>query len=246
MNDKPPVTMMHESWEPPPELAGPTPRPFRWKQVGIVIPAVVVFIFFVGLGMFGATWHAADESNRLRKEGQITDATITRIWTDGASYKVAYEFPIAGKTMSGESEIPQRRWKNLQSGSHIPVKYVPGEPDYNQLAFVSDTPTPYWLPGVIFVLWIFLLYLVISSVLRERRLLRYGRAAPGMITGIKTQAPNYGYVLKYEFQLADGTLVNGKSVATVAHSRDEVIVLYDPKHPRRNRIYTIKTARVKT
>jgi len=254
MNDQPPVTMMHESWEPPPELAGPTPRRIQWRVVGIVNIALIVVLFFIGFGILGATLRSADEGKRLKEEGRITDATVTRTWSESGgrsmNYKVAYEFSVEGKTQTGESGIAQRRWKELHVGSHTPVKYVPGQPDYNQLSLAYVTPTSYWVPLAVFVLWIFMLALAIPPVRKERFLLKYGQAAPGMITSTKAtsggRTPKYGYIIKYEFQLSDGTIVNGKTRRDVARNRDEVTVLYDPKHPRRNDIYPTKMARIKS
>jgi len=254
MNDKPPVTMMHESWEPPAELSGPTPRRFKWKVVGIVNISLIVVLFFIGFGILGATWRSADEGKRLKEEGQITDATVTRTWSESGSrsmyYKVAYEFSVEGKTLTGESGISQRKWEQLHAGSHTPVKYVPGQPDYNQLSLAYDTPTSYWVPVAVLMLWIFLLALAIPPVRQERFLLKYGQAAPGMITNIKAtsggRTPKYGYVIRYEFQLSDGTIVNGKTRRDVARSRDEVTILYDQKHPRRSDIYPTKMARIKS
>jgi len=254
MNDKPPITIMHESWEPPAELSGPTPRRLKWKVVGIVNMAQIVLLFFIGLGSFGATWHSADESNRLKKEGQITDGTVTRTWTESGGrstyYKVAYEFSVDRNTVRGESGISGRSWKELRIGSHTPVKYVPGQPDYNQLALAHDTPTTYWLPVAVFVFWMFVLALAIPPVRKERFLLKHGQPAPGMITNIKATSggpsPKYGYILKYEFQLSDGTIVNGKTRRGVARSRQEVTVLYDPKHPRRSDIYPTRMARIES
>jgi len=254
MNDKPPVTMMHESWQPPPELAGKTPRRFKWTGVGIANLAMIVVLFFIGLGVLGGTWRSADEGKRLKEEGQITDATVTRAWSESGSrslhYKIAYEFSVDGKTISGESGISQRESKELHVGSHTPVKYVPGQPDYNQLALAHDTPTPYWVPLGVFVFWIFMLALAVLPVRKERLLLKYGRCAPGRVTNTKAtsggRSPKYGYIIKYEFQLSDGTIVNGKTRRNVARSREEVIVLYDPKHPRRSDIYPTKLGRIKS
>jgi hypothetical protein len=246
---------MHEDWHPPPELAGPTPRRFKWNGVGIAGILLRCLLILVGLGILGNVWRAADESHRLKQEGQIKDATVTRKWSEpgrsGRYYKVAYEFSAGGKTLSGEAEIPQQKWKELESGGHVPVKYVPDMPEYNQLSSADETMTPYWLPLTVFALWIFLLTRAVNSIRMEMRLLRYGQAAPGRITYTKATSggasPKYGYIMKYEYQLSDGTVLNGNTrQSRFTAGGSEVIVIYDPKDPRISEIYPTATARIKS
>ena len=71
MNDRLPPTMMHESWEPPPELIGAVPRRVKWKGGGIANIALTPVFFFIGLGILGGTWQSADEDHRLKQEGQV-------------------------------------------------------------------------------------------------------------------------------------------------------------------------------
>jgi hypothetical protein len=248
VNSRPPSTRMHESWQPPPELAGSLPREFKWKRDGFVYIAMAVAIFVIGFGVLAATWQNADEDHRLKQDSQVTDSTVTRTWSESASrgyhYKVAYEFSASGKSYKGESELSQRNWKGLQVGSHTPVKYVSDWPEYNRLALAYQSLMSYWVPFGVFAFWIFMLALAVHPIRKERRLLRFGQAAPALVTSSPpSRRPKYGYITAYEFQLSDGTACKGSTQRDRFNQKgDWITVLYDPEHPRRSDIYPTRLA----
>ena len=255
MNEPTHFTRMQESWEPPPELSGPTPRQLKWTSGGVANLVLAFLIVVLGFGIVGAIYGAADQDHRLKQEGQETDAIVRGKWTvSGRStgYKVAYEFSAGGQTLRGESQIPHSRWQGLSAGSHIPVKYVPSEPTINRAsaAFEQVALLPYWVPLAAFLFWIWMVYLAVSQIRKEKRLLKYGQAAAGIITNTPKRVfrgpPRYGYVIQYEFQLPDGPSIKGKTQRDAWYQAGRpVCVLYDPRHPRRNSIYPLRLCRVR-
>lgn len=237
---------MDDSWSPPPELCGPKPRQLKWKSGGVITVALTCFIFLVGFGILGAVGQTVDWNHRLKLEGKPADALVTRTWSESRKYSVAYQFSAEGKNLRGESEIPHRKWQGLSAGSHLPVTYVPAEPQINRAASAYETPLPGWLPPAIFAGWVGMLILAAYPVWKERRLLRYGEPAAGVITSHSSgRVPKYGYITSYEFQVPEGRTVKGsvQRDRMYFHGSTECI-LYDPKHPRVNGIYPLRLLRI--
>jgi Protein of unknown function (DUF3592) len=239
-----------ESWRPPPELCGSTPRQLKWTSRGVLNLVLSFVIVFFGFGLVFGVYEAANQDHRLKQEGKETDAIVTRTWRESMKtihYKVAYEFSAGGQTVRGESEIPHRKGQALTVGSHMPVKYVPSEPAINRAAVAYERLVPYWVPLVAFVFWIGMIALAVFPIRKERRLMKFGQLAAGVITNNpRGRLPKYGYVVKYEFQLPDGSTVIGKTQRDAwFHSGQTVCVIYDPKRPRRNGIYPLRLSRIR-
>jgi hypothetical protein len=236
-------------WTPPPEFCISTPRPMKWTKAGVANLVLAFLIGFLGFGVVGAVYDAANRDHRLKDEGKEIDGVVKRTWTEDLRtihYHVAYEFPAAGKTVQGEAELSKRKWQALSRGVSIPVKYVPSDPEINQPAVAYARLTPYWVPLAVFLGWIGMLSLAMFPIRKERRLLRYGQAAAGVVTNTsKGIRPKYGYIGKYEFQLPDGTTIKGKTQRDrTFHAGGRVCIVYDPKRPRRNDIYPLRLARI--
>lgn len=231
-----------DSWNAPAELCGPTPRKLKYTSGGIGTVILVFLIVFFGFGIVAAIYDDANQDHRLKQEAKQTDATVTRKWTASRANIVAYEFSTGGQTVRGESGIPYRKWQALAAGSHLGVKYVPSEPAINRPAIAYDRLVPYWVPLIVFVLWIGMIALAVFPLRKERRLLRYGQPAAGVITSHPGgRRPKYGYVVKYEFQLPDSSTVKGKTQRDARYPFGcTVCILYDPKHPRTNAIYPLR------
>jgi hypothetical protein len=250
MEDQAQFQQAEESWTPPPELSGPTPRRLKWTIGGTLSLVLSFLIVFFGFGLVFNAYDAANQDHRLKDEGKEMDAIVTRTWQESIKtihYKVAYEFSAGGHTVRGESEIPRRKWQALTAGSHLPVKYVPSEPAINRAAVAYERLVPYWVPLVAFVCWIGMVALAVFPIRKERRLLKYGQQAAGVITNNPTgRRPKYGYVVKYEFQLPGGSTVIGKTQRDGwFHSGQTVCVIYDPKRPRRNGLYPLRLSRIR-
>ena len=242
---------MDDSWSAPSELCTAKPRRLRWTSGGVGTAILVVVIGVIGFGILGAAWDAANRDHRLRDEAKETDAVVTRKWSESTKtkhYNVAYEFSAGGQTLRGKSELPRRNWQTLTAGSHIPVKYVPDEPEISRPSAAYPELLPYWVPAAIAVMWIGMIILAAFPLRKERRLLRYGEPAPGIVTSHPTgRRPKYGYLTKYDFQLPDGRTVQGRTQRdAMFFSGSTVCVLYDPKRPKTNGIYPLRLAKIST
>ena len=81
------------------------------------------------------------------------------------------------------------------------------------------------------------------TITRQMRLLAEGRPAAARVTGIKKS--DKSNVVRYEFQLPDGTSVKGRAGVSKAPTADAPLcVLYDPENPRRNALYPLALARL--
>jgi len=108
----------------------------------------------------------------------------------------------------------------------------------------SDAP-PWVAPLLVLPFW-FSGIMIIREALIERRLLEYGRAAPGIVTrlGIPTDKGRRVY---YEFLTMGGGRAEGK-YGPVHKSKQlqpgsALTVIYDPDNPRRNRRYPLNMVR---
>jgi hypothetical protein len=65
---------------------------------------------------------------------------------------------------------------------------------------------------------------------------------PGTITNNQSGSrPKYGWVIKYEYQLSDGTVLKGRTQRDRTYRQGQVVtILYDPNRPRRSEIYPTK------
>ena len=84
------------------------------------------------------------------------------------------------------------------------------------------------------------------SVGKQKRLLREGRPAPGLVTGY-THASHGKKGIRYEFRLMSGALAKGKSPATrhrLPAIGSTVCVVYDRDNPRSNSMYPVELVRV--
>jgi len=84
--------------------------------------------------------------------------------------------------------------------------------------------------------------LCLLGINQERRLLSEGRAAPALVTALKTQSGTHGEKhrsMTYEFPLMSGAVASGKSgTSSKPPAVGSVIcIVYDPERPGRNKVY---------
>jgi len=244
-----PLPGQPDDWSPPPELCGSTPRRVKWKGSGVANLVLAYVIGIIGFLLVCSVFATAEQDHQLKQDGQVIEATVTRKWsesTKSTTYHVAYAFSIGGKAEKGESGISHRLWQTLSVGSHLPVNYVPSQPEVNRAAAAYQRLLPYWVPWAAFLIWACFLALAVSPIRKEKRLARFGVPAFGIVTNTTGgRRPKYGYTIKYEFQLPDGSTVTGRTQRdSWLYNRQNVSIVYDPKRPRRNAIYPLKLIRV--
>jgi hypothetical protein len=153
---------------------------------------------------------------------------------------------VGGSTYTGRSSVSRADWEAVKRGVRLPVRYAASDPDISQLD-IDLGPTPLGvliLPLAMCALFAATGYISrfsspypsIFQFLRQRRLLRSGQPAPGIVTQVSGEKAR---TVRYRFLGMDGDPIKGK-LGNYQHPiklRDVVTVLYDPRRPRRNTLY---------
>jgi hypothetical protein len=196
---------------------------------------------------------AANDSlaRRLAAEGRETEAKVSRLWTALGRCGVTYDYTVDGRSYDKNAFIASEHWQPLQVGSSLAIRYLPSDPSK---AYPDSDPPNFrnnWslvLPTACFFLGIFSVFSVLqfSPVWTQRRLLAGGRPARGVVICCKeSQGRRRGYVLRYEFPLAEGGQCQGKGFSEPQVAEGSIVtVLYDPSKPLRNALYPMETVRL--
>jgi Protein of unknown function (DUF3592) len=234
------------TWKSPAELAGPLPRPVRLAGPGGVLAFAVAILFIVGtvtgvaVGLQARA--EAQFQRRLRKEGIPASAVITRLWQTSGRHtleKVSYRFNFNGVTYGGESSAPRKLWRELRTGSNLPIVFLPSAPGISQPNDWPNPATPIWLAFLPGILLPSLGVLLLTPIFQQRRLLAEGRAAPAIVTGVRR--PRNRVVVDYDFTLPAGAVMQAKGgqPRNYPNIGDTICVLYDPTDPHRNAPYPL-------
>jgi hypothetical protein len=241
---------LQRNWKPPEELTRSCPRPVRLSGggKGLLVAAVALFAGALAgsaiLAGFGA--RQAEEQRLLGDHGAEASAVVTRVWRSRGEERqpwVAYQFTAGGHIYERQVKAPLQIWKTLQSGSFLPVRYLPSNPKLNHPLEWQDKPMPVWIPYLVGAVLAAFGCICAFSMLGQRRLVEDGRPAPAVVTKLtKTQ---HGKVTHYEFALLSGAVVKGKNGPSHHPPAVDstICVLYDPFNPRRNAPYPLSLVR---
>jgi hypothetical protein len=204
--------------------------------------------------MSSAAIRQTHERRLLTDTGVDATAEVTRLWrTSGDSHQpwVAYRFRLAGRVFEREAKIGLARWRTLEVGSPLAIRYPAQHPDRSLPRGVTAQAMPLWLPfvvsaaigvvGIAGLLWLNF----------ERRLVSEGRAAPAIVTKVTKHHTSHGGTyrdMRYDFPLLSGATSSGKSRTTrkPPDFGSVICVLYDPDQPRTSVPYPLKLARPET
>lgn len=249
-----------QSWTAPPELDQRVPR--RVKLTGIGIAYCVVALACLVFGAVMAARLIKPEldregrndalARRLASEGRDGYATVTGLST-GLGHVVSYEYFVNGQSYKKSVFITPEHWNALQPGSRLAIRYLPSSPDQSSPAADPPNVQKHWtmvvpMLGMTLFFMISFAAIQLRAVLPLRRLLARGSAACGTVTGCReSQGRSGGYIVRYTFQLPDGTAGEGKARrrSEVAEN-STVTVLYDPNRPGRNTLYPMETVKLST
>jgi hypothetical protein len=188
-----------------------------------------------------------EQNDILRTQGVETKGEIARLWTRdrGRVPMVGYAFTANGVRLTGEASVPSNLWAGIQKAGFLPVRYVPSNPAINHPAAWEANTDPVWMPivfpamlavGGAFLLW---------KLHRQSEIVAEGVPAPGTVT--RCIRLKNGWIVRYQFGLKNGTVVNGRDRT---HKKVEagtpVCVLYRADNPARNLLYPGCTHRVVT
>jgi hypothetical protein len=197
----------------------------------------------------------SEQRDQLARAGVVASAEVTRLWRSSDDSKqpwVAYRFEVDGVNHQGRTKVRLVRWRALQTGARIDVRYLPDHPDTSVIAGSQPDVVPIFVPFLLAALMSTGGVLILYAVNCERRLLMEGRAAAAIVTDVRTHKTSHGGTsrsMKYTFQLLSGALAKGKSDAPrkLPAPGSVVCIVYDPDRPRRSRRYPfqfVKTARL--
>jgi Na+-transporting NADH:ubiquinone oxidoreductase subunit NqrC len=232
----------------PPELERSAPR-----DVGLTAGgrALTVLAWLLAAGAIGAGvalhLEAQRQSNAaldLDRRGVTAAAVVDRLWRktgDGKPAFAAFHFAANGARVDGESRMEVPAWRELRTGSTIPVRYLPENPRHFVLAGQRRGRLPFAVAYVVSSVLAAMALLCLAPIHWQRRLLSEGRPALAVVTKVTKNKGSHGEThraMVYQFRVLAGTMATGKATATKAAEVGATIsVLYDPERPTRNRPY---------
>lgn len=253
------ISQATRSFVTPIELSGSLPRDVQLNGGGRFVSAMAIVLFAGALiaSLLLGRLHIrqAEQRDMLERSGVQATAEVTRLWraTDDSKQPwAAYRFDVSGVTYGGRAKMRLSRWRALQTGAHIDVRYLPQHPDTNVLAGSEPDVLPVFVPFLLATLLATGGVLIFWAVNCQRRLLAEGRAAAAIVTDVVKHKTSHGGTqrsVKYTFRLLSGAVATGKSDAPrkLPAIGSVIWVVYDPDRPRRSRRYPfpfVKTARL--
>jgi hypothetical protein len=243
----------------PTELSGPRPRDVRLTAGGRFVYGVAIVLFAASIAAVVllsrlANVQAADR-DALMRDSVVTRAQVTRLWKksgESSRTMVAYAFDVNGQPHDGQARISTARWRRLQVGATLDIRYRPDNPDTTMVEGFEPSVLPRFVPFLLGVLAAMAGTLVLYGLNCQRRLLSEGRAAQAVVTEVRKHHTTHGgsyRTVNYTFQLMSGAMRSGKSEAPRKPPAigSTVWIVYDPDRPRRSRLYPfplVKTARL--
>jgi len=232
----------------PPELSRSAPRDVSLTTGGRVL-ILCAWLLSAGALTAGVAlhveaqhqWKAAADFDR---RALITSAEVDRLWRkkgDGKPAFAAFHFDVDGARIDGESRMQLAVWRELRTGSAVPVRYLPEDPRRFAIAGQRQRRLPFAVAYLVSAGLAALAFLSAVAVRRQRTLLSEGRTAPAVITAVRKLQGSHGKThreIVYEFPVLAGSIATGKAVAgKTADVGTTISVVYDPEQPRRNRPY---------
>ncbi len=239
-----------EGWKPPEELDHPLPRPVRLTTRGTASWLVSVFLMVGGVALavpFARESLTAEATaRRMAADGRETAAVVTGLrYLRG--YGVFYRFTVDGREFTGSGGVGHGRWKSLQIGSPIAVRYLASDPARNYPSADPPIRIPLWFAFLMCGIVAGTGVVLPLKVRRQRRLLAGGLPAPAVVTGYRSMYVNYGASqtwMYYQFSPPGGDACHGRAEATAKPPVGSVLcVLYDPANPGRNAPYPLGLVR---
>jgi hypothetical protein len=214
---------------------------------GLVIMAVALGVGALGalVGLSSVAYRQADQARALVEEGVTTPGEVARLWASGDDRRrVNYRFVANGHVHEGRVRVSDEHRRALHVGSALSVRYVPADPNINDLGGAPRDGMPIIMPYLVACAMVSGSGLCLMAIRRQRQLLTDGRAAPALVTGHAQHRTSRGgkhRSLTYSFPLLSGAVASGKSATTrTPPAVGSVIwVIYDPEAPTRHRVYPL-------
>jgi hypothetical protein len=213
------------------------------------------YVFLVVLLMFVQVfWSITVGTLQILWFSTVVPATVTNIQVSpggrGPSYNLCVSYDFQGAAYAHQISIGPRQAEELKPGDVVSVQLLPERPDRPQL-YQEDYPCVF----VTVLLCLFtllptgglakLLWQLFVAPWQVRMLMREGAATPGRIVDKKqTSGRCPTYRIAYEYQAPSPDTLAPVAVRTSMNVQledflqaavgDEVVVLYQPKRPRKS------------
>lgn len=254
-----------------PELAGPTPRRVRYHTRGtgcglwfvrlFILPHTIAGVVLVGVALWSTGVYLGVWLFGTEYPGAVVKKSERRGSKGKMSYTVEYEYMVAGRLHTAQVSVNADEYRQVAAGDQFAVRALESAPESGPWPRLpGQTPildvAGMWLFALFWngILSVFL-WVVYLRPWRMRRLVRWGRPAPGIVrdTTMSVSKGTKTYHLTYEYAAADdggepavftGKMACTQALAAGARPGDLVTVLYDPRKPRRSLIYQYADHRV--
>ncbi len=240
------IRKARRQWRAEPELLRDPPRRVRLAPAAR-ISLLAWALAFAMVGFFA--WERVVRLNPpspgqalLGEEGLTGDATIhrkeTRETADGEPrYYLYYHFEsAAGAAVRSSATVGRALFDQYETGDALEVRYLPSDPILHYLPKIERTNFALRAVLMALVVAVFFLFLLEAKRRRHRKLVKEGRAAPGVVETLRRRGGSRAVTVRFEARQTEQTLS-----ATLRHVRVEVgeavTVLYDPTDPREAELY---------
>lgn len=233
-------------WRPEPELRQEPPRAVKLAPAAMVsivswLLAAAVVGFFVW-DRVAPLSPASREQRLLAAEGESAEATVhrkeTRESTAGEPrYQLYYNFRgVDGGAVRSSATVSRRVFERYEVGDEIEVRYLPGDPVMHYLPPLERSDTEVRIALAAAVLAAFFLFLLEAKRRRHKKLVRDGKAVPGVVVGVKVRGAARAATVAFE-TLHEKRELRATLRRPALEKGDAATVLYDPSDPREAELY---------
>lgn len=231
----------------PPALTRSAPREVGLTAGGLALTVAAWLLaagaIAGGIALRVEAQRQSDAAADFERRGVAATAVIDRLWRksgDGKPAFAAFHFDAGGNRVEGESRLPLSVWRQLRTGSTVPVRYHPDDPSRFSVAGARRNRLPSAVAYLVSSALATMALLCAWAVRQQRTLLSEGRPASAVVTAVRKHQGQHGThrEMVYEFPVLAGTVATGKATASKKTEVGVTIsVVYDPERPTRNRPY---------
>ena len=243
--------MPETAWQIEPELEQPLPRGVTLRRRAL-FEAIVLSLGLLVLGGFSIgmlAWEAwlthcgrvAEQKGSDVYVEVISKRKLTGRYGGTTGYQVAYRFRGAvDQTHEASRKISRRDFERIKVGDSLPARAVPGRFEFHTLTGLPRAGLTHWQMGAMAAFLVaapFLVSMFLGQKRREKDLIRFGLAVPGIV-GRKSQFRRGRSRYEATFTAA-GTehKIVGIVDSEAAWTGGSLTVLHDPLDPERAAIY---------
>jgi hypothetical protein len=227
------------------------------------LPHTLAGLFLVGAALAATVQYARVLAFGAECDGRVVGKTATKGGKGGMHYAVEYAFVVNGTERAGRASVNQEGYEGLTEGEPVAVRALEADPAVRPWVRLPGQSPAMDVLGQwgAALFWNGIMSLFVWGAYarpwRARRLVRDGRAVPGVIRDVTTRAGKGGksYRLTYEYAASDpfglpgqprlGTMTTERKEASAYRSGRPVTVVYDPDKPSRSVVYALADYRAR-